>query len=96
MKIFTIKLLVAATPLLLVILFTFFVADGYLSFDSDKDIVLMIPFLILSIIYLVAFVILWWQKNSLYSAVWISFTLATVFSIFISVPIFFGISWLKF
>ena len=89
------KLLVAVTPLLLTFLFAWFVVEGD-YFGNDKDIVLVVPLLAWSLVFLLTFIILWWRKFTLGRSVVISAAVATGFAVLVSVPLFFGISWLRF
>lgn len=61
LRLFLSILPLAATPLL-----GFFIADGYLNFGGgEKDILLLIPWILWSLLYLIFFLASWWRKVSI-------------------------------
>jgi hypothetical protein len=85
-----IKIFVAITPLLVTLLFAWFVMAGD-YFGNDKDIILVVPILAWSLIFLLTYIIFWWRKFTLGRTFVISAIVATGSAILISVWLFFGI-----
>jgi len=60
------RLLLAFAPLLLTVAFTWLTMEAYLNFGSgEKDILLSIPLLLWSLVYLCASLVLWWLRTAL-------------------------------
>jgi hypothetical protein len=89
------KLLLAFVPLLLTVLFAWFVMDGYLNFGGgEKEIILAVPLLIWSLVYLCCYLFLWWRRITLGRSVAVSSALATGLVV-IAWVVLFGVLWLK-
>jgi hypothetical protein len=74
------KLGLCLLPLAVTPLLGFLIAEDYLNFGGgDKDIVLLIPWLLWSVLYGVAFVVCWIKNLPLKRAVLYSTSSATVF-----------------
>jgi hypothetical protein len=89
------KLLLAFVPLLLTVIFAWLVMDGYLNFGGgEKEIILAVPLLIWSLVYLCCYLVLWWRRISLGRSMAVSSGLATGFVV-IAWVVLFGVLWLK-
>ena len=63
---FIFRLILSIVPLALTPLLGFLIADGYLNFGGgEKDLFLLIPWMVWSLVYFVLFLILWRRKFSL-------------------------------
>lgn len=90
------RLLVAAAPLLLTVLFGGLVMEGGLNFGGgEKDVFLVVPMLLWSLVFLCCFLLLWWRQSTLGRAVALSAIIATGFVVAAAL-ILFGGSWLRF
>jgi hypothetical protein len=57
------KLLAAIGPLLLTVFFAWLVMEGYLDFGGGgKDVLLVLPLLLWSLVYLGCYLTLWWRR----------------------------------
>jgi hypothetical protein len=89
------KLLLAFVPLLLTVIFAWLVMDGYLNFGGgEKEIILAVPLLIWSLVYLCCYLVLWWRRITLGRSIAVSSGLATGFVV-IAWVVLFGVLWLK-
>jgi len=60
------RALVLITPLLATVLISFLVAEGYLSFGAgEKDLVLLIPLCLLSLLFMISGALLWRAEISI-------------------------------
>jgi hypothetical protein len=72
------RLLLAIAPLLLTVLFGWLVMDAYLNFGSgERDIFLIVPPLIWSLVYLCCYLVLWWRRSAIGRLVGLSAGVAT-------------------
>ena len=63
---FIFRLILSIVPLALTPLLGFFIAEGYLNFGGgEKDLFLLIPWMVWSVVYFVLFLILWRRKFSI-------------------------------
>ena len=89
------RFLVAVTPLLLTFLFAWLTMEGHLNLGAGcKDIILAVPLLIWSLVFLACYIVLWWRRFTLGRSVFISVALATGLVVFAGVVLF-GISLLR-
>jgi hypothetical protein len=71
------RLLVAVVPFLLTLLFAWLVS-GHLSLGGgEKDIFLVIPLLLWSVLFLCCYLVLWWRRFALGRSVAVSAGFAT-------------------
>lgn len=78
-----IKLLLAVAPFLLSLVIVWLVAEGYVDLGrGDKDILIGLPLLAWSFLYLCAYVVLWWRGASLGRSLALSAGGATGFLVF--------------
>lgn len=74
------RLLLAAAPLLLTVLLGWLVMDGNLNLGGgEKDIFLVLPLLVWSLVFLGCFLLLWWRRSTLGRTVALSAGFATGF-----------------
>jgi hypothetical protein len=86
----------AAAPLLLTLLFGWLVMEGNLNLGGgEKDVFLLFPLLLWSLVYLCCFLLLWWRRSALGRTVALSAAIATGLVIAAAL-ILFGASWLRF
>jgi hypothetical protein len=66
MKNALIRIIIGIFPLALTPLLAFLISDGYLNFGGgEKDIILLIPWVIWSFLFLILFIITWIKKFSM-------------------------------
>ena len=59
----SLRLFLSILPLALTPLLEFFIADGYLNLGGgEKDVLLLIPWILWSLLYLIFFLASWWIK----------------------------------
>jgi heme O synthase-like polyprenyltransferase len=85
------KLLVLITPLLLTPAFLFLIAEGILSFGAgEKDLVLVIPWFVWSVLFLIAGLTLW--KKNLSNRHWLTksffYSLVVLMGIWLSLLVY--------
>jgi len=72
------RFLVAVMPLLLTLLFAWLTMEGHLNLGAGcKDIVLVVPIMIWSLVFLVCYIAFWWRGFTLGRSVITSSALAT-------------------
>lgn len=91
----SIKILIAAGPLILTLLLGWRVAGGLSLGGGEKDIVLVLPLLLWSILFLFCFLWLWKRKASNLRSASLSALVATGLTILLAFLLFFGSSWLR-
>lgn len=90
------RLVLAAAPLLLTVLFGWLVMEGILNLGGgEKDVFLVFPLLLWSLVFLCCFLLLWWRRSTLGRTVALSAGIATGFVVAAAL-ILFGGSWLRF
>jgi len=63
---FIFRLILSIVPLALTPLLGFLIAEGYLNFGGgEKDLLLLIPWMVWSVVYFVLFLIFWKRKFSI-------------------------------
>lgn len=78
MNTFFSKLILCLLPLLLTPIWGYFIAEGYLNFGGgEKDLFLLLPWLVWSVIYLIFFIILWIKRKHIKFIALFSLTGAT-------------------
>ena len=83
------RLLLAVAPLLLSVLLAWLLMDGKLNLSGgEKDIVLVVPFLLWSLIFLCCFLILWWRRFALNRSLALSASIATVLVVIAALMLF--------
>jgi len=66
MRNIALRITLCILPLALTPLWAFLISDGYLNFGGgEKDLLLLIPWLIWSVIYMIIFVVSWIKKLSI-------------------------------
>ncbi|MFB3142004.1 MAG: hypothetical protein ACE1Z2_04255 [Acidobacteriota bacterium] len=89
---FIFRLILSIVPLALTPLLGFFIAEGYLNFGgAEKDLFLLIPWMVWSLVYFVLFLILWRRKFSItkgcdYAAVGATGALALIYGVILIWP----------
>jgi len=89
---FIFRLILSIVPLALTPLLGFFIAEGYLNFGGgEKDLFLLIPWMVWSLVYFVLFLILWRRKFSItkgcdYAAVGATGALALIYGVILIWP----------
>lgn len=59
------KVFLAVVPLLITLLLGWLTMEGYLNFGGgEKDIILALPLLLWSVVYLCCYLALWWRRLS--------------------------------
>ncbi len=82
---FVFRLILSIVPLALTPMLGFLIAEGYLNFGGgEKDLLLLIPWMVWSLVYFVLFLILWRRKFSIkkgcdYAAVGATGALALIY-----------------
>ena len=62
---FFVKLVLCLVPILLTPVWGYLIADGYLNFGGgEKDLFLLVPWMVWSFLYLVIFIVAWIKKKS--------------------------------
>lgn len=62
----SLRFFLSVLPLALTPLLGFFIADGYLNFGGgEKDLLLLVPWIFWSLLYLIFFLASWWTKVSI-------------------------------
>jgi hypothetical protein len=90
------KLFLAIVPLLITVLLAWLVMAGYLNLGGgEKDIFLVVPLLIWSMVYLCCFLALWLRRSSIGRSVAVSAGFATGLVV-IAFVVLFSVSWFKF
>ena len=89
------RLFLAIVPLLITVLLAWIVMAGYLSLGGgEKDIFLVVPLLIWSMVYLCSFLTLWWRRASIGRSVSVSAGFATGLVV-MAFLVLFCVSWVK-
>lgn len=61
-----IRILLSIAPLALTPIWGYLIAEGYLNFGSgEKDLLLLIPWIYWSFIYLIVYIVFWLKKSSI-------------------------------
>ncbi len=89
---FIFRLILSIVPLALTPLLGFLIAEGYLNLGGgEKDLFLLIPWMVWSVVYFVLFLILWRRKFSItkgcdYAAVGATGALALIYGVVLICP----------
>ena len=89
---FIFRLILSIVPLALTPLLGFLIAEGYLNFGGgEKDLFLLIPWMVWSVVYFVLFLILWRRRFSIkkgcdYAAVGATVALALIYVVILIWP----------
>lgn len=89
------RLFIAALPLLLTASFAWLLSGGLSLGGGEKDIFLALPLLLWSLLFLCSYLALWWRKATNGRAIGVSAAVATGLTVLLSIPLFFGLSWLR-
>jgi hypothetical protein len=75
-----VRIVAAITPLLLTLLFAYATMEGYFNFGSgEKDVLIAVPLLLWSLVFLISFLVAWWRGLALGRAIVISAVIAMAF-----------------
>ena len=89
---FIFRLILSIVPFALTPLLGFLIAEGYLNFGGgEKDLFLLIPWMVWSVVYFVLFLILWRREFSInkgcdYAAVGATGALALIYGVILIWP----------